>query len=683
MCSTLQSLNSSSMSEIESEIAKLVKELNYHNYRYHVLESPEISDSQYDALFRRLEELETQTGCILPHSPTQRVGAVAEERFAKVEHRIPMLSLDDTFSFSELVEFDKRVKKLLNNPSNVEYTVEPKYDGLAIELTYINGLLTRASTRGDGYTGEDVTNNVRTIRSIPLRIESSDKIPDEIDIRGEIYMNINDFKALNKTRQANNEPLFANPRNASSGSIRQLDPAVTAARKINIACYGIGFISGIELGSQTELIAWLRQNRLPVAVEFSLAKDIDEAIEFIKRIKDKKDSFPFYIDGAVVKVNDFKLRESLGFKSRSPRWAAAFKYEANQGVTVVKEIIASVGRTGVITPVALLEPIRIGGVNVSRSTLHNWEEVIRKDIRTGDRVLVERAGDVIPYIVKALDIQDRQPLNISPLPKNCPVCGALVEKDEAEVAVRCIGLNCPAQAQERIRHFAARSAMNIEGLGVKNVELFYNQGLIKNFVAIFNLKKDNIKNLPGFGDKSADNLINAIQKSKHTTLARFLFALGIRQVGEFTAKLISENFQHLEDLYNIDENRLININQLGQKIAKEITLFFNDIENLKTLDELKQLGVEIENPDHQIAQTKKGALDGLTFVITGTLSKQRKDVEALIRSQGGRVLSSLSKSTSYLIAGKDAGSKAAKAVELSVKTITYEDLLSMIEYGKP
>jgi DNA ligase (NAD+) len=664
---------------VKQEIEKLVKELNYHCYRYYVLDSPVISDEEYDRLYRRLKELEERYGYILSDSPTQRVGAPPLEKFEKVRHTEPMLSLDNALSVDEVREFDQRIKRLLKSDEEVVYTVEPKYDGLAIELTYRDGLLYRASTRGDGYEGEDVTQNIKTIKSVPLRIEGVDKVPEEIDIRGEVYMDVEEFEALNKEKEQKGEPLFANPRNAAAGSVRQLDSSVTASRKLHVACYGIGALRGMELKTQWEFIKWLEKARFPIPAIVKLAKGIDEVIDVIKEIEEKRKEFPFEADGSVIKVNDFRLQKLLGVKTREPRWAIAYKFTAHQGITKIKEIAPSVGRTGVITPVAFLEPVRIGGVTVSRSTLHNWDEIERKDIRVGDTVVVERAGDVIPHVVGVIKDKRTGKEKPFPPPERCPICGSKVEREEGEVAFRCIGLNCPAQVQEKIKHYTSRAAMDIEGLGEKNVELLYSRGLIKHFVDIYKLKKENLLELPRFAEKSAQNLVDAVERSKKTTLARFLYSLGILHVGEYAAKLLAKNFKRLEDLYNVKPERILEIKQMGEKIASSIARFFGDPENLRTLETLKSLGLKISNPDFETKRVEKRPLEGLTFVITGTLPKPRKEVEELIESMGGHAAGSVSKSTNYLVVGEDPGSKLKKAQSLGVKTLSYEELLKMIK----
>ncbi len=664
---------------IEKEIISLVKDLNYHCYRYYVLDSPVISDEEYDKLYRHLKELEERYDFVPPDSPTQRVGAPPLDKFEKIKHTEPMLSLDNAFSYDEVKEFDERVKRFLKTDKDVEYTVEPKYDGLAMELKYRKGILNKASTRGDGYEGEDVTVNIKTIKAVPLKIEEV-KAPEEIDIRGEVYMDIKEFEALNKEREKEGEAAFANPRNAAAGSIRQLDSSVIAKRKLHLACYGVGAVSGISFKSQWEFIAWLKKARFPVPVFIKLVRGIEGVIDAIKEIEQKRNVFLFESDGAVIKVNDFGLQKALGFKTREPRWAIAYKFPAHQGITKINEIIASVGRTGTITPVAFLEPVRIGGVTVSRSTLHNWDEIERKDIRVGDTVVVERAGDVIPHVVEVIkEKRTGKEKRFEPL-ETCPECGAAVERDEGGVAYRCIRLNCSAQVQERIRHYASRAAMDIEGLGEKNVELLYSQDLVKHFVDIYKLKKEDLLELPRFAEKSAQNLIDAIEKSKHTTLARFLYSLGILHVGEYAAKLLARHFKNIDDLYDVKPERITEIKQMGEKIAASVSRFFNDSENIHTLKTLKkEMDVEISNPDFIKEKEGKRQLDGLTFVITGIMPKPRNEIEELIDSMGGHVTGAVSKKTDFLVAGEEPGSKFQKAQALGVRIISYEEILKMIE----
>jgi DNA ligase (NAD+) len=666
------------------EMERLAGELNRHNYLYYVLDSPEIPDAEYDRMFRRLKGLEEETGLVLPGSPTRRVGAPPLEKFEKVRHAEPMLSLDNAFSEEEAREFDRRIKRLLKSEEEIEYTVEPKYDGLAIELTYRGGYFHRASTRGDGYMGEDVTQNVRTIGAVPLEIEA-DPAPGEIDVRGEIYLDIREFERINRERQEQGEAPFANPRNAAAGSIRQLDPSVPASRRLHLACYGLGAVKGAGFKSQWEFMDWLKRARFPVPVLMGLKEGIEGVISAVREIELNRKGLPFEADGAVVKVNDFGLQKKLGVKTREPRWAVAYKFAAHTGTTVIREIEASVGRLGAITPIAHLEPVGIGGVTVSRSSLHNWDEMERKDIRVGDAVVVERAGDVIPHVLEVKKEKRTGREKKFPPPEKCPVCGSAVVREEGEAAYRCIGLNCAAQVRERLRHYASRAAMDIEGLGEKNVELLHSQGLVGHFVDIYKLKKEDILKLPRFAEKSARNLVDAIEKSKHTTLARFLFALGILHVGEYAARLIAGNFKSLEDLHRVKPEDIVAIKQMGEKTALSVAEFFNDPENLRTLEELKRLGVAVSNPGFEGERRKGRALplEGLTFVLTGALPAPRNEVEERIEAAGGRSAGSVSKKTDYVVAGEEPGSKLDRARELGVKVISFEELVKLIERTTP
>jgi DNA ligase (NAD+) len=664
---------------VKNEIENLVRELNYHCYLYYVLDSPAISDEEYDRLYRRLLELEEKYGYIMLDSPTQRVGAPPLDKFEKVSHSEPMLSLDNAFSYEELWDFERRLKRLLDSDREIEYTVEPKYDGLAIELTYINGLLAKTSTRGDGYTGEDVTQNIKTIKSVPLKVEGPIQKPDYIDIRGEIYMDIKDFEELNRQRERTGESFFANPRNAAAGSVRQLDPSITASRRLHLACYGIGKVSGVDFKSQHELIKWMKDARFPTPMLVTTVKGIGNALRVINEIEEKRQGFPFETDGVVIKVNDFELQRRLGAKTREPRWAIAYKFKAHQGVAKIIEIRGSVGRTGVITPFAVFEPVRIGGVTVSRSTLHNWDEIERKDIREGDYVVVERAGDVIPHVIMPLKERRTGRERLVALPEKCPSCGSRLIREAGEVALRCISLDCPAQVQERIIHFASRGAMNIEGLGEKNVELLHSRGLISHFEDIYKLTKEDLLKLPRFAEKSAQNLIDAINESKNTILSRFIFALGILHVGEYASRLLAANYAKLEDLYHVKIESVSSIKQIGDKIADSVSGFFNDPENLRTLESLKKLGVTISNPDFEGDKKGQRPLEGLIFVITGTMPVPRKELQDKIISLGGHVSSSVSKNTNYLIAGQDPGSKFGKADSLKIPAISYDDFLRMVK----
>ena len=660
------------------EIKRLVRELNHHSYLYYVLDSPEITDEEYDRLYRRLKELEGRYGLLLPDSPTRRVGAPPLDKFQRVKHSEPMLSLDNAFSENEMREFDRRVKRFLGSEDEIDYTVEPKYDGLAVELTYRHGIFYKASTRGDGYKGEDVTLNIRTLKSLPLKIEGS-LIPEVIDIRGEIYMSIVEFTKLNKERERSGESIFANPRNAAAGSVRLLDSSVTASRRLHLACYGLGAIKGLEFKRHRDFISWLKNAHFPVPLMVEPVKGIDRVNEVIRNIEEQRSGFPFEADGAVVKVDEFDIQKALGVKTREPRWAIAYKFKAHRGITRILNIEPSVGRLGTITPIAHLEPVSIGGVTVTRSTLHNWDEIRRKDIRIGDTVEVERAGDVIPRIVSVLKSKRTGDEVELPPPQKCPVCFSRVLREEGEVAYRCVGLNCPAQIKERIRHYASRAAMDIEGLGEKNVELLYSEGLIKNFTDIYGLRREDLMKLSGFAEKSAMKMVDAVNRSRQTTLARFLFSLGIIHVGESAARLLARNFKSLEDLYHVERQTIVEIKQIGEKIAGSISRFFSDPENIRTLDRLRLYGLKVLNPDYSNIEKNGLPLHNITFVITGTLPRSRREVQEIIESRGGRAIGTVSRSTDYLVAGENPGSKLNKAEELGVKVISYEKLLTILK----
>jgi DNA ligase (NAD+) len=668
---------------IQKEIEKLVKKLNDHSYRYYVQDTPVISDAEYDELFLKLKKLEEQYLYILPDSPTQRVGAPPLGKFKQIAHSLPMLSLKFVKTYEDVVKFEDTIKKELNLDEKIEYTVEPKYDGLAVELTYKRGLLHHAATRGDGEIGEDVTQNIKTIKMIPLKLESVQTIPEEIDIRGEVYLDIAEFERINIEREKRGEALFANPRNAAAGSIRQLDPAIAAARKLYMVCYGFGVVKGAKFDTHVEFIEWLRQAHFSTPSIFDRVIGIEGVVESLKRMELERERLSFEIDGAVYKVNNIALQISLDKRSREPKWAEAYKFPPKQAITVIENISASVGRTGAITPVAELKPVKLGGVTVSRSTLHNWDEVARKDIRIGDTVLIERAGDVIPRVVEVKTENRAGTERRIDVPENCPACGSKIVREAGAVAYQCININCPAQVVERIIHYASRNGMDIEGLGEKNVHLLYEHKLINHFVDLYGITKEQLFNLPRFGEKSATNLIAAIKKSKHPKLARFLFALGVLHVGEATAKLLAKKFEKIEDLYHVKAARIMEIKQVGEKLATSISGFFSEEENLHALEALMKAGVTISNPDFvgEGATQGNGPLAGLTFVITGTLSKPRSEIKELVERNGGKVAGSVSKKSSYVLAGASAGDKLADAMKLSVTVITEEEFMKMVKGG--
>lgn len=663
---------------IKERAAYLRKELNRHNYLYYVLDEPEVSDAEYDRMMRELVELEEQhPELITPDSPTQRVGALPLEKFASVPHTLPMLSLENGLSEEEIMAFDQRVKKFLSTDARIAYTAEPKMDGTAVELIYENGILVRASTRGDGFTGEDITANVRTIRTVPLTLRTDVSFPfsKTMDVRGEVFIALEAFRELNKERLEKGESLFANPRNAAAGSLRQLDSKITAQRPLEIFCYGIGMTEGLSVTTHWDILRRLKRLGLRINPLIQRCEGIKNAIDYYKEIESKRHQLPYEIDGVVIKVDDLDLQRKLGEKSRSPRWAIAYKFPPTQETTRVEKIEVQVGRTGVLTPVARLKPVPVGGVVVSRATLHNEDEVAKKDIREGDTVLVQRAGDVIPEVVKV--IASKRTGNEVPfrMPDVCPVCGSEVVRLEGEVARRCINASCTAQVKERIKHFASKDALDIDGLGDKLVEQMVEKGLIKSYADLFGLERDTVVGLERMAEKSADNLLAALKKSKRTTLARFIYALGIRYVGEHLAKVLAERFGSLERLMGAHEEDLLSVEEIGPQVSKSVVAFFKNPENRRNIERLFDGGVV---PEAAPAATKT-PLAGKTFVVTGTLpSMTRAEAKARIEEQGGKVAGSVSSKTSYVIVGENPGSKLDKAKNLGIEILDEEGLKRLI-----
>ena len=663
---------------IKERAAYLRKELNRHNYLYYMLDEPEISDAEYDRMMRELVGLEEQyPELITPDSPTQRVGAPPLEKFVSVPHAVPMLSLENGFDEEEIRAFDQRTKKFLDTDAPMTYTAEPKMDGVAVELTYENSQLVRVSTRGDGFTGEDITANARTIRTIPLALLADPflRIPKRLEVRGEVFIALKAFRTLNKERVENGDSPFANPRNAAAGSLRQLDSKITAKRPLEIFCYGIGLVEGLSFKTHWDTLQGLKCLGLRVNPLTRRCKGIETAIAYYKEIASKRHQLAYEVDGVVIKVDDLTLQKRLGEKSRSPRWAIAYKFPATQETTRVMKIEVQVGRTGVLTPVAHLKPISVGGVVVSRATLHNEDEVVKKDIRQGDTVLVQRAGDVIPEVVKVI-VSKRNGQEVPfRMPDTCPVCGSEVVRLEGEVAHRCINTSCKAQVKERIKHFASKDALDIDGLGDKLVEQMVEKGLIKSYADIFSVKRDTLIGLERMAEKSADNLFTAIEHSKRTTLARFIYALGIRHVGEHLAKVLAERFGSLERFMEAGEEELLRVEEVGPQVAKSVVTFFRNRENREHIDRILAEGVV---PAAQ-ASTKGKPLAGTTFVLTGTLpSMTRSEAKAKIEELGGKVLSAVSSKTSYVVAGKNPGSKLDKARSLGIGIMDEEGLKKLI-----
>ena len=663
--------------EIEEKVKRLRKEIEYHNYRYYVLNDPVISDPEYDALMRELEELERQyPELITPNSPTQRVGAPPVEEFGTVVHTIPMLSLANAFDEREVIEFDQRVKRFLRTEEEIEYVAEPKMDGVAVEVVYERGELVVGSTRGDGYQGEDITQNIRTIKTIPLiLVDEEEEVPEKIAVRGEVYMEIEDFKKLNRMREERGEPLFANPRNAAAGSLRQLDPSITAQRPLKIYFYAVGEVVGREFESQWEVLQTLPKWGLRVNPMVELCPNILKAIDYYRRILEVKDEVPYEMDGVVLKVNSFELQRRLGEVSRSPRWAVAFKFPAHEATSQILDIVVQVGRTGVLTPVAVLRPVQVGGVEVKRATLHNQDEIDRKDVRIGDHVLVRRAGDVIPEVVKVIKERRTGKERKFRMPERCPVCGSEVVRLPGEVAFRCVGLSCPAQLKGRIRHFASRRAMDIEGLGVKLIDQLVDKGLVKDLSDIYYLTKEELAGLERMADKSAQNIIDAIERSKKTTLARFLNALGIRLVGEHLSQVLAERFS-LEQLFTVTEEELMAVPEIGPEVAQSVVRFFRDERNRETIKRIVEAGVSFE----EAAPEEERPLEGKVFVFTGALeSMTREEAKNLVERLGGRAASSVSRKVDYVVVGKDPGSKYDKARELGLTIIDEEEFKKLVD----
>lgn len=661
----------------EKCIKELREEITYHNYLYYVLDSPEISDAEYDSLMRELVGLENvYPDLIAPDSPTQRVGAPPLEEFQSVTHTIPMLSLSNTETEEDTFEFDKRIKRFLHvhESKSIEYVAETKLDGLAVEVVYENSLLKVGSTRGDGFTGEDVILNLKTIRTIPLSLlRRYEPVPERLEARGEVFIKLQDFKKLNRRREEAGKPFFANPRNAAAGSLRQLDPNITAKRPLDIFFYGIGSVIGKRFESHWDVLKTLRRWGLKTNPLNRVCKGINEVLEYYKEIRDMRDSLEYEIDGIVVKVNSLEMQDRLGTVSRSPRWAIAYKFEPVQATTKILNIDAHVGRTGILTPVAIMEPVKIGGVTVSRATLHNQDEINRKGVRVGDWILVQRAGDVIPEVVKVITSKRTGKEEPYTLPDRCPVCSSDILKED--VYYRCTGFNCPAQLKERLRHFGSRRAIDIEGLGEKLIEQLVDKGLVKNIADIYYLMKDQIVALERMADKSAQNIIDAIEMSKGRELPRVIYALGIRQVGEHIGKILAHKFGSIEELTKATEEDLLSIKEIGPEIARSVVKFFSQKDNIREIKRLRDGGVKFP----PVLMTKEDKLTGKVFVFTGTLvSFTRDEAQEKVESFGGHVASSVSKNTDFVVEGKTPGSKAKKAREFGVKTVTEDEFLKML-----
>jgi len=659
--------------------AKQLREaIEYHNYRYYGLDEPEISDAEYDRMMRELEKLEAEFPELRDaNSPTQRVGAPPLEEFETVTHTIPMLSLANGQNEIEVSEFDQRVRRFLGTDGDIAYVAEPKLDGLAVELVYERGNLVVGSTRGDGVNGENITQNLRTIRSIPLSLMGKEvPVPERLEVRGEVYMEIERFRELNKKREASGEPLFANPRNAAAGSLRQLDPAITASRPLNIFFYGMGGISGFTFKTHSEFLETLPYWGLRVNPVTKRCRDIDEAIEYYDNIAGEREMLPYEIDGVVIKVDDLNLQSRLGVISRNPRWALAYKFRPKQETTKVLDIIPQVGRTGAITPVAVLEPVRVGGIEISRATLHNQDDIDKKDVRIGDTVIVQRAGDVIPEVVKVMESRRTGAERKFHIPDTCPVCGADVVRLENEAVHRCIGLSCPAQLKGRIKHFASKRAMDIDGLGDKLVAQLVDRGMVKDVSDLYRLSKEDLVGLERMADKSAQNILDAIERSKKKPLAKFIYALGIRHVGEHLSEVLAKELKSLTNFFRVIEEGLLAIREVGPELAQSVVRFFGDARNREVVKKLQGAGLTIAGPG--VEQTAK--LKDLTFVFTGALETfTRDEARDLVESLGGRTASGLSKKVDYVVVGKDPGSKYDRAKELGITVLSESQFREMVE----
>ena len=675
--------NNSELAAIKKKITQLREIINYHSHRYYVQDDPEIPDIEYDKLFRQLEQLESQhPDLITLDSPTRRVGGAVLDSFQTVQHEKPMLSLSNAFSPEEIQEFSQRIDVLLNHEA-FSFVAEPKLDGLAISLRYEQGVLVQAATRGDGQTGENVTNNVRTIHTIPLKLTGTD-YPEVLEVRGEIFMPKKGFAALNKAQSEKGEKTFANPRNAAAGSLRQLDSSIAASRPLDMFCYGIGIIQNEHpdkpiKNTHSGIMQQLQEWGLPVSPELRKLANWQDCIAYYEDILLRRSQLPYEIDGVVYKVDNIEQQEQAGFISRAPRWAIAHKFPAEEVMTKLLNIEVQVGRTGALTPVARLEPVFVGGVTVTNATLHNQDEIDRKDVRIGDTVIVRRAGDVIPEVVKPVLSKRPVDAEIYTIPGVCPICGSLAERTNEEAKSRCTGgLYCPAQRKEAIKHFASRKAMDIDGLGDKLVEQMVDAEMIHDISDLFHLTQSQVCAMERMGDKSADNLIKAIESSKQTTLPRFLYSLGIREVGEATALALASYFKTLDAIQSADDESLLDVPDVGPVVAHNIHSFFSQPHNLEVLNKLLQAGINWPAIESRTADELP--LAGKTIVLTGTLAKMpRNEAKARLIELGAKVSGTVSKNTTMVIAGDKAGGKLKKAEELSIPVIDEDGLMALLQ----
>lgn len=668
---------------IEKKIESLREQLRYHSYKYYVLDDPDIPDAEYDRLLKQLEALEkAHPELVTPDSPTQRVGSKPLTAFEQIRHQKPMLSLDNVFSEDELLAFNQRLQDRLNNEDEIEFTAEPKLDGLAISLRYEKGMLIYAATRGDGFTGENVTQNVRTMQSVPLRLLGAD-YPEVLEVRGEVFMPKAGFEKLNKQARQKGEKEFANPRNAAAGSLRQLDPAITAIRPLSFYCYGIGIVEGKEMANtHYKTLQQLKDFGLPVSDEIKVLRGINACLSYYENILNRRDALSYDIDGVVYKVNVIALQERLGFVSRAPRWAIAHKFPAQEEISRILEVDFQVGRTGAVTPVARLEPVFVGGVTVSNATLHNMDEIRRKDIRVGDQVIVRRAGDVIPEVVRVVPGSRKKPLPEIHMLANCPVCHSQIEQIEGEAVARCTGgLFCRAQRAEAIKHFASRKAMDIDGLGDKLVEQLVDADLINTAADLYQLSMETLASLERMGNKSAANMMKALEDSKKPSLSRFIYALGIREVGETTAMNLANEFKTFSDVQNASYEQLIEVQDIGPVVAQHIVNFFQQQHNLDVIKQLFSAGIEVQDVKTAASNSRQASkFAGKTVVITGTLpAMSRDEAKEKLIAAGAKVTGSVSIKTDYLLAGDKAGSKLTKAEKLGVQVIDEETMLEWLK----
>lgn len=666
-----------------AEVQQLHQQLNQANYQYYVLDDPQLPDVEYDRLFHRLKEIEENHPQLLtPDSPTQRVGAAPLSHFEQVTHEVPMLSLDNAFNAQDMRDFDRRVRERLKQTQTILYACEPKLDGIAVSLLYENGLLVRASTRGDGTVGENITQNVRTIPSIPLKLLGKD-YPDTLEVRGEVYMPKKGFDDFNEKALAQGEKLFVNPRNAAAGSLRQLDPKITATRPLEFCCYSLGRAEGGKLPNKhSDILNQFLKWGFKINPEMRVVEGIEGCLEYYEQLAEKRNSLAYEIDGIVFKVDDINLQQQLGFVSRAPRWAIAHKFPAQEEMTLLKDVEFQVGRTGAITPVARLEPVFVGGVTVSNATLHNMDEIARLGVMVGDTVVIRRAGDVIPQIVSV--VTSKRPASAKEIlfPKSCPVCGSHIERIEGEAVSRCSGgLVCAAQRKEAIKHFASRKAMDIDGLGDKLVEQLVDEGLIESFLDLYSLKLEDLMKLERMGEKSAQNLLSAIDASKQTTLPKFLYALGIREVGVATAQNLVKHFLDLKVLVKADLDALLEVDDVGPIVAQHILSFFSEPHNQKIIDGLLNIGISW--PKVEKKDTSELPLSGQTFVVTGTLASMGRDqAKEYLQRLGAKVAGSVSAKTQGVVAGEKAGSKLTKAQDLQIPVLDEAAFLALLtEHG--